>query len=61
MKAINYVYFKLEEKASRSIKTNKNNFKTVIRDKFIMSIRWKKIISFCKKLFSFIDYLQSLR
>ena len=40
MKAINYVYFKLEEKATRSIKTNKNNFKTVvIRDKFVMIIR----------------------
>ena len=30
MKAINYAYFRLEEKATRSIKKNKNNVINVI-------------------------------
>ena len=34
MKTINYACFKLEEKATRSVKKNKNNFIKVIRDKF---------------------------
>ena len=33
MKTINYACFKLEEKATRSVK-KKNNFIKVIRDKF---------------------------
>ena len=37
MKTINYACFKLEEKATRSIKKNKNNFLNVIEDKFAMS------------------------
>ena len=45
MKAINYKCFKLEEKTTRRVKTNKNNFTNVIADIFPMSI------SFCKKLF----------
>ena len=32
MKAINYTYFKLEEKTTRSVKENKNNFINVIGD-----------------------------
>ena len=39
MKAINYVCFKLEEKATRSVKKKKNNFTSVIGDKLAMSIR----------------------
>ena len=39
MKAINYAYFKFEEKANRSVKKKKNNFISVIGDKFAMSIR----------------------
>ena len=39
MKAINYVYFKLEEIATRSITKNRRNFMSVIEDKFAMSIR----------------------
>ena len=39
MKAINYACFKLEEKATRSSKKNKNNFIYVIGDTFTMSIR----------------------
>ena len=39
MKAVNYACFKLEEKATRSVKKKKNNFINVIRDKFAMSIR----------------------
>ena len=46
MKAINYKCFKLEEKTTRRVKTNKNNFTNVIiADIFPISI------SFCKKLF----------
>ena len=53
MKAINYARFKLEEKATRSVKKNKTNFIDVTGDKFAMSIRGRKlIISFCKKLLS---------
>ena len=39
MKAINYACFKLEEKATRSVEKNKNNFINIIGDKFAMSIR----------------------
>ena len=38
MKAINYPSSKLEEKATKSIKKNNNNFINVIGDKFTMSI-----------------------
>ena len=41
------------------VKKNKNNFINVIGDKFAMIIRWGKLtISFCKKLYSCINYLQ---
>ena len=36
---INGACFKLEEKANRSVKKKKNNFISVVEDKFIMSIR----------------------
>ena len=39
MKAINYAYFKLEEKITGCIKKNKSNFINIIRDKFAMIIR----------------------
>ena len=39
MKAINYAYFKLEEKITRSVKKNESNFINIRRDKFAMSIR----------------------
>ena len=39
MKAINYECFKLEEKATRSVKKKKNNSNNVVGDKFTMSIR----------------------
>ena len=39
MKAVNYTCFKLEEKITRSVKTNKSNFINFIGDKFAMSIR----------------------
>ena len=39
VKAINSGCFKLEEKAIRSVKKNKNNFINVMADKFSMSIR----------------------
>ena len=39
MKAINYACFKLEERATRSVKKKKNNFNNVIGDKFVMSVR----------------------
>ena len=39
MKAINYTCFKLEEKATRSVKKKKNNFINFTGDKFAMSIR----------------------
>ena len=57
MKAIHYACFKLEEKATRSIKKNKTNFNNVkIEDKFTMGIRWGKLtIAFCKKFFSSIN------
>ena len=59
MKAINYARFKLEEKATRSVIKKKKKFINVIGDKFAMNIRWVKlIISFSKKLFSCINYLQ---
>ena len=37
MKATNYGCFKLEEKITRSVKKNKNNFINVIGDIFAMS------------------------
>ena len=43
MKVINYTFFKLEEKITRSVKTNKSNFINFIGDKFAMSIRWRKL------------------
>ena len=39
MKAINYVCFRLEEKATESVKKKKNNFISFKRDIFPMSIR----------------------
>ena len=39
IKAINYTCFKLEEKATRSVKKKKNNFINVTGDKSAMSIR----------------------
>ena len=39
MKAICCAYFKLEEKATTSVKKKKNNFVNFIGDKFAMSIR----------------------
>ena len=50
----------MEEETTRSVKKNKNNLISVIGDKFLMSIRSGKLISFCKKLFSFTNYLQLL-
>ena len=41
MKAINYVCFKLVEKVTISVKKNKNNFISVIGNKFAISIRWE--------------------
>ena len=53
MKAINYACFKLEEKTTKSVKKNKNNFINVIGDEFAISIRQGKLtILVCKKLFS---------
>ena len=37
MKAINYACFKLEEKITRSFKTNKSNFINIVGDK------WEKL------------------
>ena len=39
MKEMTYACFKLEGKATRSVKKKKNNFISVIEDKFAMSIR----------------------
>ena len=39
MKVKNYVYFRLEETATRKVKKNKNNFFNIIGDKFTMSNR----------------------
>ena len=39
MKAICYVFFKLEEKATRKVKKNKNNFINIIRNTFATKIR----------------------
>ena len=40
-------------------KKNKSNFMNVKGDKFAISIRWGKLtISFCKKCFICIQYLQ---
>ena len=51
-----------KKKPPGSVKKNKSNFINVIEDKFAMNIRWGKLtiltISFCKKLFSCIKYLQ---
>ena len=61
MKAINYACFKLEEKATRSVKKNKSNFIKVIGDKVTMGVWWGKLtISVCKKFFSCINFLQLL-
>ena len=43
MKAIYYACFKLEEKTTRSVKKNKNNFISVTGDKFSISIRKGKL------------------
>ena len=60
MKAID-ACFKLEEKATRKVKKNKNNSINYIGDKFAMSFRCGKLaISFCRKLFSSMNYLQLL-
>ena len=41
----------MEEKVTRNVKKNKNNFIMVKEEKFAMNIRWRKLtISFCKKL-----------
>ena len=51
MRAMKPACFKLEEKATRSVKNNKNSFISIIGEKFALSIRWEKLtISFCKKL-----------
>ena len=42
MKVINYAYFKLDEKATRSVKENKNNFINNVRDKFY-AMKWVKL------------------
>ena len=61
MKSINYACFKLEENATKVLKRKKNSFINVIGDKFTMSIRWERsTISFCKELFSYINYFQLL-
>ena len=62
MKVIYYACFKLEEITTRNVKKNKNNFINVIGDKFVMNIRRGKLtISFCTKLYSWINYLQLLK
>ena len=38
MKAIDYTYFELDEKATRSVKKNKNNFVSVIGEIFPISV-----------------------
>ena len=38
MKAVNFACFKLGEKASKSVKKNKNNFINVIENKLTMSL-----------------------
>ena len=41
----------MEDKVTRSVKKNNNNFIMVKEEKFAMNIRWRKLtISFCKKL-----------
>ena len=61
MKPIHSASFKLEENVTRNVKKNKSNFINIVGDKFAMSIRKGKLtISFCKKLFSCINYLQLL-
>ena len=39
MEAVNYVCFKLEEKATTNDKKSKNNFISIIGEKFVISIR----------------------
>lgn len=39
IKAINYTYFKLEEKATTGVKNDKSNFIDVIGNKLAMSIK----------------------
>ena len=41
MKAINYACFKLEKKATKSVKKKKNNFNNVIGDNFATSMMRK--------------------
>ena len=54
-KAIDHACFKLEQKAIRKVKKNKNIFIIIIGDKFAMWIRrGKLIILFCKKLISYL-------
>ena len=61
MKTINYVCFKLEEKGTRSAKKNKIIFVSLTEGKFAMNIGQGKLTSsFCKKLFSCINFLQLL-
>ena len=53
--------FKLEGKATRSIQKNKNIFINVMGGNIAMSIRWGKLtISFWKKHFSCVNYMQLL-
>ena len=43
MKVINYAYFKLEEKITRSVKKNKSNFINIIGDKLVIEYQMRKI------------------
>ena len=47
-------YAQLKKTATRTVKKNQNSFINIIRDKFALAI------SFCKKLFGCINYLQLL-
>ena len=38
MKAIDYAFFELDEKATRSVKKNKNNFVSVVGETFPVSV-----------------------
>ena len=46
MKVINYAWFILEEKATRSVKKNESNFITVTEDTFAVSNYMRKINNF---------------
>ena len=62
MKAINHACFKLEEKTLELLKRREKKNINIIGNKFTMSIISGKLtISFCDKLFSCINYLQSLK